>query len=112
MLTLTDDDLRRDPQALLDDAHRGQVTLVTTGGQAVMMAVPLVDGAPVPAALLDLAASLYDRELISLGRAARIAGLSYSAMIDELGRRDIATVRYDEKDFAQELGYIATLAGG
>jgi predicted HTH domain antitoxin len=66
----------------------------------------------VPAALLDLAASLYDRELTSLGRAARIAGLSYSAMIDELGRRDIDTVRYDEKELARELAYVATLAGG
>jgi hypothetical protein len=103
MLTLTDDDLLRAPQTLLDDAHRGHVTLVTTSGQAVMMAVPLEDGAPVPAALLDLAASLYDRELISLGRAARIAGLSYSAMIDELGRRDIATIRLTPAELEREL---------
>ena len=59
----------------------------------MVLAVPLADGRPVQAALVDLAAQLYDREMISLERAARIAGLAYSEMIDELGRRGIATIR-------------------
>jgi hypothetical protein len=47
----------------------------------------LTDDTKTQAALLELAATLYDRELISLGRAARIAGLSYAEMSDELGPR-------------------------
>ena len=111
MLTLTDDELQREPARLLDDAHRGQITIVTAGGQAVLMSVPLEDGVPLRSALLDLAATLYDQDQVSLGRAARIAGLSYSERIDELGRRNIDVVRYSTEELERELAYVATLAG-
>ena len=103
MHTLTDDELKREPQTLLDETQRGEVTIITVDGRAVMMAVPLDDGVPSEAALLDLAAALYDREMISLGKAARIGGLSYSEMIDELGRRDIATIRLAPGELEREL---------
>jgi predicted HTH domain antitoxin len=103
MHTLTDQELRHAPQALLDVAQRHECTLVTTDGQPVLMAVPLANGIPLPAALVDLAAQLYDRELISLERAARIAGLSYSEMIDELGHRGIDTIRLTPGELEREL---------
>jgi len=103
MHTLTDDELRREPQTLLDDARRGEVTLITTAGRPVVMAVPLADGRPVQTALVDLAAQLYDREMISLERAARISGLAYSEMIDEMGRRGIATIRLTPGELEREL---------
>ena len=103
MHTLTDQELRQAPQTLLDDAQRNECTLVTTGGQPVLMAVPLANGRPVPSALVDLAAQLDDRGLISLERAARIAGLSYSEMIDELGRRGIDTIRLTPGELEREL---------
>lgn len=103
MHTLTDEDLQRAPQQLLADARRGQITVVTTDGRPMMLAVPLADGAPMRTALVDLAAALFDREEISLGTAARIAGLSYSEMIDELGRRGIDTIRITPEDLEREL---------
>ena len=103
MLTLTDDELRRTPDTLFDHEHQGQLTVVTTNGQPVVLAVPLGGGPQLHTALLDLAATLYDRELISLGKATEIAGLSYSEMIDELGRRDIATLRLAPGQLEREL---------
>lgn len=103
MHTLTDDELEREPAQLLDDAQRGQVTTVTTDGQAVLMTVPLENGAPAPGAFLDLAATLYDQEQISLGRAAEIAGLAYTDILDELGRRGIATIRLRPGALEREL---------
>jgi predicted HTH domain antitoxin len=103
MHTLTDDELKREPAQLLDDAYRGQITLVTTDGQAVLITVPLENGAPAPGALLDMAAQLYDRGQISLGRAAEIAGLAYGDMMDELGRRGIATLRLRPGELEREL---------
>lgn len=103
MHTLTDEDLQREPHQLLAEARRGQITVVTTNGRPVMLAVPLADGVPMRSALLDLAAALYDREEISLGTAARIAGLSYSEMIDELGRREIDTIRITPEELEREL---------
>lgn len=103
MQTLTDDDLQRAPQQLLADARRGELTVVTTDGRPVMLAVPIADGAPMRSALVDLAAALYDREEITLGTAARIAGISYSEMVDELGRREIATIRTTPEELEREL---------
>jgi len=103
MRTITDEDLQRAPQQLLADARRGQITVVTTDGRPMMLAVPLADGVPLRTALVDLAAALFDREEISLGMAARIAGLSYSEMIDELGRREIDTIRITPEELEREL---------
>jgi predicted HTH domain antitoxin len=103
MHTLTDDELKREPQSLLDDAHRGESTLVTADGQAIMMTLPLGANASTAASLLDLASQLYDREEIGLGRAAEIAGLAYSEMMDELGRRGIATIRLQPGELEREL---------
>lgn len=103
MPTLTDEDLERTPGKLLADARKGEITVVTAGGHPLLMTVPLDNGAPAPGALLDLAAALYENEQISLGRAAEIAGLAYAEMMDELGRRGIATIRLKPGELEREL---------
>lgn len=103
MHTLTEDEMRRTPLAPLEDAARGEPTLITAEGQPVMLTVPLGANASTPLALLDLAAQLYDAGRVSLGRAAAIAGLGYSEMIDELGRRGIATIRLEPGELEREL---------
>jgi predicted HTH domain antitoxin len=112
MHTLSPEDLAKQPRRLLDDAQRGEATLVVDDGIAVMLAVPLGAGLDAPEVRVEFAARLFDREQISLGLAAKIAGLSYSEMIDELGRRGIDVVRYSEQEWAKELDYVRTLAGG
>jgi predicted HTH domain antitoxin len=111
MHTLTEEQYKQSPLAVVDAEHRDQATLVTVQGQAALLAVPLHNGAPTPETLVDMAATLFDQELISLGMAARMAGLSYSEMIDELGRREIPVVRYSVEELKRELAYVATIAG-
>ena len=60
-----------------------------------MLAVPLGADIDTSEVRLELAARLYDSQQISLGVAARIAGLSYSEMIDALGARGIATIQLE-----------------
>ncbi len=103
MHTLTEDELGRLPGQLLEDARRGEPTLITVGGKAVVMAIPLGRGLATGEVRLELAAGLYDADQISLGLAARIAGLGYAEMIDELGRRGIATIRLDSGELEREL---------
>ena len=103
MNTLTIEDLARQPQRLLEDAERGEPTLVTRSGAAVLLAVPLAAGLDAREVRLELAARLYDHEQISLGVAARIAGVSYSEMNDELGRRNIAVIRLEPGELQREL---------
>lgn len=102
MRTVSVDDFTRQPQRLLEDVKGGEIALVTDGGESVLLAVPLA-GADTQSTLIELAARLYDRELISLERAARIAGLSCSETIDEFGRRDIATIRLTPEELGREL---------
>ena len=103
MHTVTDHEIKRNPLSPFEDALRGVGTLVTADGQAVMMTLPLGHKTATPATLLDLAAQLYDGGQISLGRAAEIAGLGYGEMMDELGRRGIATIRLRPGELEREL---------
>lgn len=112
MHTLSLEDLADQPRRLLDDAQRGEASLVVDDGVAVLLAVPLGAGLDAAEVRLELAARMFDNDQISLGLASKIAGLSYSEMIDELGRRAMPVVRYDANDMAKELEYVRTLAGG
>ncbi|MDP1532218.1 MAG: UPF0175 family protein, partial [Rubrivivax sp.] len=100
------------PKRLLDDAKQGTADVVTVQGVPVMLTLPLGQAAGSSAERLELAVTLYERDVLSLGLAAKVAGLSYSQMIDELGRRQIPVVRYSVEDFDRELDYVRTLAGG
>jgi antitoxin (DNA-binding transcriptional repressor) of toxin-antitoxin stability system len=110
MPTLTSDELEQHPQRLLDDARQGTSDIVTIDGEPVMLTLPLGQGSGVER--LNLAVALYERDQLSLGLAAKVAGLSYSLMIDELGRRQIPVVRYAIDDLDRELSYVRSLAGG
>ena len=112
MNTLTDEDLARQPQRLLDHAARGEPTLVTRAGVPVLLAVLLGAGLDAREVRVELAARLFDREQISLGVASRIAGLSYSEMIDELGRREISVIRLEPGELEQELAFLGGFGRG
>ncbi|MCP5467618.1 MAG: UPF0175 family protein [Sinobacteraceae bacterium] len=112
MPTLTAEEVSAQPQRLLDDARNGQVDIVTVDGEPAMLTLPLGPASGDSTERLNLAISLYDRDLVSLGLAAKVAGLSYGRMIDELGRRSIPVVRYSVEDLDRELAYVRSLAGG
>lgn len=107
MHTLTADDLARQPLQLLDDAALGQPSLVVRDGEPLLLAIPMGDGLDAAEVRLELAARLYDRNQISLGLAARLAGLTYVDMFDELGRRGIATIRLTPGELDRELAAFA-----
>lgn len=111
MPTLTSEELDRQPARLLDDARRGTFHVVTEGGEPVMLTLPLGKNSGSNAERLELAVTLYERDVLSLGLTAKVAGLSYSQMIDELGRRQIPVVRYSVDDLDRELDFVRTLAG-
>jgi predicted HTH domain antitoxin len=58
--------------------------------------------------LLHLALGLFIDDRASLGRAARIAGMSVPAFVDELGKRKIP-VHYDRNDLEADLRTIRSL---
>lgn len=103
MRTLTADEVTKQPQRLIDDASSGEPALVTRDGEPLLLAVPFGKGLGSRELRVQLAATLYDHERISLGLAARIAGLRYRDMMDELGRRGIAVIRLAPGELEREL---------
>jgi predicted HTH domain antitoxin len=99
------------PDKLLSEAKGGEIALVTQDGEPVFMAVPMGASLDSQGVRLELAVSLFERELVSIGVASRIAGSSIVDMIDELGRRRIPVVRYSGDEFAEEMKHVRRLAG-
>ena len=99
------------PDKLLSDAQNGEIAIVTEDGEPVLMAIPIGASLDRQRVRLELAVSMFDRELVSIGVAARIAGSTIGEMIDELGRRRISVARYYEEEFAEEMAHVRGLAG-
>jgi prevent-host-death family protein len=96
-------DLRERTSELIRDAEAGKLSVVTKHGQPVFVAVPLDEqmiqvGLPVAFAM-----RLYEEEVLSLGKAARLAQLSPEAFIEKLGAAGIPVVRYDPQELDSEL---------
>ena len=102
MRTFTVRDLREHAGDLIRGAENGELSIITKHGTPVFVAVPF-DGTLLREGVsVALAIKLFDEERISLSRAARLAGLSVSEMIDMLGRHGIAVIRTTDEDLERE----------
>ncbi len=110
MQTHTIDEITQVPAQLERDTARGEPVIVTRAGEPLYMTVPLGKGLDPKAVRLELAVNLFDREQISLGLAARIAGIPLSEMLDLCAQRKIAVVRYSAEELDTELQYADGLA--
>lgn len=104
MHTFTVRDLREHTGDLIRSAENGELSIVTKHGTPVFVAVPFDEALLREGVSVALAIKLFDEERISLSRAARLARLSVSEMIDMLGQHGIPVIRTTEEDLERELG--------
>ena len=104
MHTFTVRDLREHTGDLIRGAENGELSIVTKHGTPVFVAVPFDETLLREGVSVALAIKLFDEERISLGRAAKLAGLSVSEMIATLGRHGIPVIRTTEEELERELG--------
>jgi prevent-host-death family protein len=104
MHTFTVRDLREHTGELIRGAENGELSVITKHGTPVFIAVPFDETLIREGVGMALAIKLFDEDGISLGRAAKLAGLSVSEMIDMLGRHGIAVIRTTAEDLERELG--------
>ena len=104
MHTFTVRDLREHTGDLIRSAENGELSIITTHGTPVFVAVPFDEILLREGVSVALAIKLFDEQLISLSRAARLAGLSVSAMIDMLGQHGIPVISTTDEDLERELG--------
>lgn len=69
------------------------MSVVTKDGAPLFVPVPLDRGLLPEDVMTALAMGLFDAECVSVGRAARMAGLSVGEVTDTLGRHGIAAIR-------------------
>lgn len=103
MQTFTIRDLRDRTGELVRDAEAGKLSIVTKHGQPVFVAVPFDEALLKSGVNVALAVKLFDEESLSLGKAARLAGMSQSEFIDLLGSMRIPVARYAPGELEKEL---------
>jgi predicted HTH domain antitoxin len=59
--------------------------------------------------LVELACHLFDIDRLSLGQAARLAGVNRTQFEDELHKRQIAIYRYTEEELGQDMASLAKM---
>lgn len=95
--------LKSNAHALIRRAEEGRLSVVTRNGAPVFVAVPF-DVSELPEDMITaLAMRLFDEERVSLGKAARMAGLSVGDMTDTLGRHGIAVIRTGADELQRSL---------
>jgi prevent-host-death family protein len=103
MDTFTVRDLREHTGTIIHEAEEGKLSLVTKHGRPVFLAVPFTRD------LLDLglrtaiAIKLYIEETLTLEKAAKLAGITIEAFIEQLGQLGFPAVRYPSDEIEKEL---------
>lgn len=97
------EELIKSPAGLIAEAESGHVAIVTKDGRPLFLAVPYDERLEKEEVHVAVAVRLYENEVISLGKAASIAGLSLSEFIDRLGAMNIAVMRYPAEDLTREI---------
>ena len=103
MDTFTIRDLRERTGELVRDAEAGELSVVTKHGRPVFVAVPFDETMIREGVKVALAVKLFDSEVVSLGKAAKLAGMSQSEFIDHLGALKIPVVQYSTDELESEL---------
>lgn len=103
MQTFTIRDLRDRTGELVRDAEAGKLSVVTKHGQPVFVAVPFDEVLLREGVNVALAVKLFDEEAITLGQAAKLAGMTLVAFTEECSAREVPVVRHSPEDLQREL---------
>lgn len=103
MDTFTVRDLRERTGDLIRDAEQGKLSIITKHGQPVFVAVPFDETLLKEGVRVALAVKLFDGEVVSLSKAAKLAGMCQSEFINHLGALKIPVVRYGKEELEQEV---------
>lgn len=103
METFSIRDLRERTGELVRQAEAGRLSLVAKHGRPLFVAVPLDEHLLEQGVAVALACRLFAEKAVSLGKAAKLAGLSVEAFVERLGAMGIPAVDYPAEELDQEL---------
>lgn len=88
-------------------AEDGRLSLVAKHGRPLFVAVPLDEHLLRHGVAVALACRLYAERTVSLGKAAKLAGLSVEAFVERLGAMGIPAVDAPAEEIEQDLTVLA-----
>ncbi len=103
MDTFTIRDLRERTGELVHDAEAGKLSVITKHGRPVFVAVPFDETLIKSGVRLSLAIKLFKDDVLSIGKAAKLAGCSIARFTEELSKQDISAVQYSTDELEDEL---------
>lgn len=101
-------DLRERTGELVRQAESGHLSLVAKHGHPLFVAVPLDEHLLEQGVGVALACRLFADKVVSLNKAARIAGLPVEAFVERLGAMGIPAVDYEPEEIDRELKTIGS----
>ncbi|MGB8843340.1 MAG: type II toxin-antitoxin system prevent-host-death family antitoxin [Aliidongia sp.] len=106
METFTVRDLRERTGELVRNAEAGHLSLISKHGHPLFVAVPLDEHLLGSGVTVTLACRLFAEKALSLGKAARLAGLTPQSFIERLGAMGIPAVDYDATELDSDLALL------
>jgi len=103
MQTFSIRDLRERSGELSREAEAGRLSLITKRGAPILVALPFTDAVLGKGVQVAMAEYLFKEGILSLGKAAKVAGMSYVLFIEHLSREGIPVVDYPPEDLEDEL---------
>jgi predicted HTH domain antitoxin len=88
------------------NAEEGHLSLISKHGHPLFVAVPLDEHLLESGVTVALACRLFAEKALSLGKAARLAGLSPQSFMEQLGAMGIPAVDYDPAELDSELAHL------
>ena len=96
-------DLKERPSAIVHEAEKGLLSLVTKHGHPVFLAVPFSETMLQIGLNKSLALSLLKEQHVTLRQASKLAGLSLEEMMTLASFSEIEFVDYNPEELEQEL---------
>jgi prevent-host-death family protein len=96
-------DLRNNTGQLIKDAENGRLSIITKHGHPMILAVPFNSQLLNLGVNKSLALHLFEKKIVTLSQAAKIAGLSIDEFLDILKETDIDVVDYPENELDTDL---------
>lgn len=106
METFTIRDLRERTGELVRNAEKGQLAIVAKHGHPLFVAVPLDEELLRHGVHVALAIKLFEEGTLSLGKAAKLAGLGYESFVDKLASLGIPVVDYPPEELDSEVAAV------
>ena len=96
-------DLRVRSSELVREAEAGQVSIITKRGKPAVLALPFGSRLVDLGLDKDLALALFEQGLVTLAKAARLAGVTQDVFMDLVAEAGLVAVDYPPEDLADEL---------